>query len=57
MFIEVKIAKKQYGKGEAAVFALGGVNFSLEKGKACVILDPAGSGKSTCHGFRRDFAI
>lgn len=47
MFIEVKNAKKQYGKGEATVFALDDVNFSLEKGKICVILGPSGSGKST----------
>ena len=47
MFIEVKNAKKQYGKGEAAVFALDDANFSLEKGKICVILGPSGSGKST----------
>ena len=47
MFIEIKGAKKQYGTGEAAVFALDGVDFSLEKGKICVILGPSGSGKST----------
>ncbi|MBR6411125.1 MAG: ABC transporter ATP-binding protein [Clostridia bacterium] len=47
MFIEVKDAKKQYGSGEAAVYALDGVNYSLEKGKICVILGPSGSGKST----------
>ncbi len=47
MFIEVNHAKKQYGKGEAAVFALDDANFSLEKGKICVILGPSGSGKST----------
>ena len=47
MFIEVNGAKKQYGAGEAAVFALDGVDFSLEKGKICVILGPSGSGKST----------
>ena len=47
MFIEIKEAKKQYGTGEAAVFALDGVDFSLEKGKICVILGPSGSGKST----------
>ena len=33
MFIEIKGAKKQFGAGEAAVFALEGVDFSLEKGK------------------------
>jgi len=47
MFIEVKDAKKQYGAGEAAVYALDGVDLSLEKGKICVILGPSGSGKST----------
>ena len=47
MFIEVKDAKKRYGEGEAAVFALDGVDLSLEKGRICVILGPSGSGKST----------
>ena len=47
MFIEVKDAKKQYGAGEAAVYALDGVDLSLKKGKICVILGPSGSGKST----------
>ncbi len=47
MFIEVKDAKKRYGEGEAAVYALDGVDLSLEKGKICVILGPSGSGKST----------
>lgn len=47
MFIEIKGAKKQYGSGEAAVYALDGVDFSLKKGKSCVILGPSGSGKST----------
>ena len=47
MFIEVKDAKKQYGAGEAAVYALDGVDLSLDKGKICVILGPSGSGKST----------
>lgn len=47
MFIEINNAKKQYGSGEAAVFALDGVDLSLEKGKIYVILGPSGSGKST----------
>lgn len=46
-FIEIKGAKKQYGEGEAAIYALNGVDFTLEKGKVCVILGPSGSGKST----------
>ena len=47
MFIEIKGAKKQYGTGDAAVYALDGVDFALEEGRVCVILGPSGSGKST----------
>lgn len=47
VFIEIRGAKKQYGEGEAAIYALNGVDFSLEKGRICVILGPSGSGKST----------
>ena len=47
MFIEVKDARKQYGSGEAVVYALDGIDFTLDEGKICVILGPSGSGKST----------
>ncbi len=47
MFIEGKDLVKQYGKGEAAVFALDHADFSMEKGEVVVILGPSGSGKST----------
>ena len=47
MFIEVKNAVKQYGKGYAAVHALDGASFSMEKGEIGVILGASGSGKST----------
>ena len=47
MFIEVKNAVKQYGKGDAAVHALDGAIFSMEKGEIGVILGASGSGKST----------
>lgn len=47
MFIELKNGKKQYGQGEAAVYALDGVTLSLEEGKIYTILGPSGSGKST----------
>lgn len=45
MFIKLKNAVKQYGQGEAAVFALDEASFELEEGKICVILGPSGSGK------------
>lgn len=47
MFIQLKNAKKQYGIGEAAVYALDDANLSLEQGQIYVILGPSGSGKST----------
>ncbi len=47
MFIEVKKAMKKYGTGEAAVYALDGADFSLQRVRICVILGPSGSGKST----------
>ena len=47
MFIEVKNAVKQYGKGDAAVHALDGASFSMDKGEIGVILGASGSGKST----------
>ncbi len=47
MFIEIRNAKKQYGKDEAVVNALDGVDLSIEKGGISVILGPSGSGKST----------
>ena len=43
MFIEVKNAVKQYGKGDAAVHALDGASFSMEKGEIGVILGASGS--------------
>lgn len=47
MFINIKDARKHYGKGETLVNALDGVSLSLNEGKIYVILGPSGSGKST----------
>lgn len=47
MFLTIKNGVKTYGKGEAIVHALDGVNFSLVESEVCVILGPSGSGKST----------
>lgn len=47
MFINLKNAKKIYGKGESEVRALDGADLVLEEGGIYVILGPSGSGKST----------
>lgn len=47
MFLEIKDLKKKYGSDAAEVQVLNGVDFSIEKGKICVVLGPSGSGKST----------
>lgn len=47
MQIEMKNATKKYGEGEALVYALNGVDLSIDEGEICVILGPSGSGKST----------
>jgi putative ABC transport system ATP-binding protein len=39
--------QKRYGSGDAAVFALRGVDFTVEGGELIVLLGPSGSGKST----------
>lgn len=47
MFINLKNARKTYGRGDAEVHALDGAEMTLGQGKICVILGPSGSGKST----------
>ncbi len=47
MYIDIKGAQKKYGTGENAIYALNGVDLSINEHEVCVILGPSGSGKST----------
>ena len=46
--IELRGAQKVYGRGEARVAALAGVDLVIERGELVMVMGSSGSGKSTC---------
>ncbi len=46
-YIEFENVIKSYGSGNAAVNALDGVSFGIDKGEFCVLLGSSGAGKTT----------
>lgn len=46
-FLSIQNLTKSYGRGDARVTVLKGINTSVRKGEICVLFGPSGSGKST----------
>ncbi|MGD8559287.1 MAG: ABC transporter ATP-binding protein [Gammaproteobacteria bacterium] len=46
--IELRDITKVYGKGQAAMHALRGINVDIKRGEFVAMMGPSGSGKSTC---------
>jgi putative ABC transport system ATP-binding protein len=46
--IELRDVSKVYGKGQAAMHALRGVDLRIVEGEFIAVMGPSGSGKSTC---------
>lgn len=46
--IELTQLRRVYGTGDAAVYALAGINLTVQEGEFISLMGPSGSGKSTC---------
>ena len=46
-YVSFEDVVRQYGEGEATVYALGGATFQVERGELAVILGASGAGKTT----------
>ena len=55
--IDIRGAVKQYGEGDASIFALAGVDLVINPGEYVAIMGPSGSGKSTLMNMMKSIEV